>query len=104
LACNSFWLALTPSFVEALAIHVTVPPVFLIPCVFPPSTTFFVLKAKNHSSKHGHRRVDPVTGEVSFKKVRSSDLMHAIQMGLRQSIGTVQPIDRLLAPGFSPKP
>lgn len=45
---------------------------------------------KKHTEKTGHRRVDLDTGETSYKKVKSNELMSAIQMGLRQSIGAIQ--------------
>eukprot|EP00730_Choanoeca_flexa_P006354 TRINITY_DN12142_c0_g1_i4.p1 TRINITY_DN12142_c0_g1~~TRINITY_DN12142_c0_g1_i4.p1 ORF type:complete len:1092 (+),score=278.89 TRINITY_DN12142_c0_g1_i4:155-3430(+) len=46
------------------------------------------IKGKRHKTKKkGHRRVDKATGEVSYKKVKSSELMQAIQMGIRQAIG-----------------
>ncbi|EDQ89244.1 uncharacterized protein MONBRDRAFT_25486 [Monosiga brevicollis MX1] len=46
--------------------------------------------SKRHKmSKKGHRRVDKETGEVFFKNVKSQELMSAIQMGIRQSIGYV---------------
>lgn len=38
--------------------------------------------------KIGHRKVDKHTGEVAYKRVKSSALMQAIQMGVRQSVGS----------------
>eukprot|EP00043_Microstomoeca_roanoka_P017750 m.186057 g.186057 ORF g.186057 m.186057 type:complete len:920 (+) comp16694_c5_seq1:339-3098(+) len=37
--------------------------------------------------KTGHRTLNTITGEVSYKKVKSTELMQAIQMGMRQAIG-----------------
>eukprot|EP01147_Barroeca_monosierra_P007148 gene7148-464_t len=44
-------------------------------------------RSRTKKEKKGHRTVNPVTGEVSYKKVKSTELMAAIQMGMRQAIG-----------------
>ena len=41
------------------------------------------------TKKLGHRRVDKETGDVTYKKVRTSDLMGAIQLGISNSIGSL---------------
>eukprot|EP00055_Hartaetosiga_balthica_P002200 m.3056 g.3056 ORF g.3056 m.3056 type:complete len:852 (-) comp2011_c0_seq1:142-2697(-) len=42
---------------------------------------------RRNKERHGHRTLNKVTGEVKYKKVKSTELMSAIQMGVRQSIG-----------------
>eukprot|EP00053_Salpingoeca_punica_P018183 m.177307 g.177307 ORF g.177307 m.177307 type:complete len:784 (+) comp17378_c0_seq1:143-2494(+) len=44
-------------------------------------------KVLRSERKIGHRKVDKITGETAYKKVKSSQLMEAIQMGVRQAVG-----------------
>ena len=41
------------------------------------------------TKKIGHRRVDKETGSVTYKKVKTSDLMAAIQLGISNAIGSL---------------
>uniref|UniRef100_A0A5S6QE17 PIPK domain-containing protein n=1 Tax=Trichuris muris TaxID=70415 RepID=A0A5S6QE17_TRIMR len=46
-------------------------------------------EAKYEKKKIGHRRVDLETGEVTYKKVPTSQLMGAIQFGIANSVGSL---------------
>ena len=37
----------------------------------------------------GHRKIDKHTGEVAYKKVRTSELQDSIQLGIRIAVGSV---------------
>ena len=37
--------------------------------------------------KIGHRRIDTETGQVSYKKIETNQLMGSIQLGIQASIG-----------------
>lgn len=58
----------------------------------PPSTSPGVVVGtkSDKDRKIGHRRVDP-TGQVTYKKRPTSELMGAIQLGISQSIGSLAP-------------
>ncbi|KRY35256.1 Phosphatidylinositol 4-phosphate 5-kinase type-1 alpha [Trichinella spiralis] len=45
--------------------------------------------SKNERKKIGHRRVDLETGEVTYKKVPTTQIMGAIQLGIANSIGSL---------------
>ncbi|KHJ40787.1 hypothetical protein D918_09143 [Trichuris suis] len=46
-------------------------------------------ETKYEKKKIGHRRVDLETGEVTYKKVPTSQLMGAIQFGIANSVGSL---------------
>eukprot|EP01137_Pigoraptor_chileana_P015226 Opistho-2@70910 len=50
------------------------------------------MRPRENSAKIGHRKV--VDGKVIYKKTASEDLMQAIQLGLRQSVGSITPKER----------
>eukprot|EP00051_Salpingoeca_urceolata_P005210 m.71236 g.71236 ORF g.71236 m.71236 type:complete len:961 (+) comp14148_c1_seq1:899-3781(+) len=51
------------------------------------SSKWFKVGKSKDSGRIGHRKVDRETGEVAYKQVKSSTLMGAIQMGVRQAVG-----------------
>lgn len=42
--------------------------------------------------KIGHRRVNKVTGEVTYKKTASSSISGAIQLGIAHSVGQLSKV------------
>lgn len=57
--------------------------------VMTPRTATGLDETRHSSKKIGHRRVDKETGSVTYKKVKTSDLMGAIQLGISNSIGSL---------------
>ncbi|KAF6034818.1 hypothetical protein EB796_006871 [Bugula neritina] len=61
------------------------------------------LDGSNKEKKIGHRRVDETTGQVTYKKKATTDLMKAIQLGIGNSVGslTSKPTRDVLMQDFS---
>ena len=54
--------------------------------------TYMPISVKEKEKKLGHRRVDN-TGQVSYKKVQTNQLMQSIQLGIEYSIGAMARYD-----------
>ncbi|XP_067938437.1 phosphatidylinositol 4-phosphate 5-kinase type-1 alpha-like isoform X2 [Watersipora subatra] len=69
----------------------------------PPIAALAVATLPIDAKKIGHRRVDEQTGQVTYKKKTTSDLMHSIQLGIGQSVGrlTSKPTRDVLMQDFS---
>ena len=52
----------------------------------------YFLKQTAGKEKIGHRRVNKVTGEVTYKKTASSSISGAIQLGIAHSVGQLSKV------------